>query len=320
MALLDVFDLAASFRGRNLEGDRVAEGGGVFGVSFHVDEREFVVLLGPSGSGKSVTLLSILGLLSDPPGITRGRVRYRGRSILPEVAEHFGRRVPSGRRWMRFRRAHLALLAPYRGREMALVQQDPVGSLDPQRSIGSQLLTTARASRPDWDSSLARARALEVLRDVGLGEPERVYASYPDELSGGQCQRAVLALALLPEPSLLFADEPTSALDASSRLDVLDRLASLGRARGLATLLVTHDIGVALSYATRIIVIERGAVVEEGPVSRFRKAALQRGYDGWVASSLSREVTGSASDAREPPIAPATEALLEAAKSLRGAR
>jgi ABC-type dipeptide/oligopeptide/nickel transport system ATPase component len=312
MPLLEVFDLHAEFARTS------REGGGVRGMSLRVDEREFVVLLGRSGSGKSVTLLSILGLLSDPPGITRGHVRYRGRSILPEIAVRDRRGRVSLRAWARFRRAHQRLLREHARHEIALVQQDPTGALDPQATIGSQLLLTARASGRTWNPREARDRALAALGAAGLPDPEGAFRSYPDELSGGMCQRAVIAMALLPEPSLLFADEPTSSLDASARLDVLDRLAELSRRRGLATLLVTHDIGIALSYATRIIVVAEGAVAEEGPVDRFRRAASARGYDGWVVAGVPAEVPDRGEVERDTPLSASAEALLDAAIALRG--
>jgi len=240
--ILQIRDLRASFGGkRRVEALR--------GVSLDVAEGGFTALVGRSGSGKSVTVLAVLGLLNDPPGVTGGSIRYRGEALVPSP-----RKSPFDR---------------VRGREIGLVLQDPFGALDPQMTVGSQMIETLERNRPEWPGQDLLGRSRDWLHRVGFQDASKVLDLHPGELSGGMAQRAMVALALCVEPSLLLADEPTSALDPTAAFQVLELIASLHRERRVAVLLVTHDIGPALRYASRVVVLSEGTVVEEGPVARF---------------------------------------------------
>lgn len=267
--LLTVRDLHVRFEGRRGRVDAVC------GASFDVLPGEMVALVGRSGSGKSVTLSAIAGLITDPPGIVAGRIRFRGRDILPEP-QRYGRVGHDGviarRSFSRHRalqRAHDKVLADVRGTEIGLVLQDPYGGLDPQATIEAQLVATMRANRPRWPKGDRTNKAWSWLTRVGL-DADRVLPRYPRALSGGMCQRVMLALGLIAGPRLLLADEPTSALDPTVGVEILDLLAALGDEHRTAVLLVTHDIGLALRYASRILVMHEGRVVDEGPRSRFQ--------------------------------------------------
>jgi len=289
--LLEVRNLAVAFEGG--EADR----GAVRDVSFDVRRGEYLSLVGRSGSGKSVSLASVLGLVGDPPGIVAGSIRWRGRDILPDPGRYLdaaGRR--SHPRWTRFRHDHDRLLADVRGREIGLVLQDPFASLDPQATIEEQMRLTLRHNAPDLLHGDVSSRLEGWLDRVGLSDPGRVLRRYPGELSGGMCQRAMLAIVLCTSPTLLLADEPTSALDATVQLEVLELLAGLNREEGLAIVLVTHEIGVALRYADRLHVVSEGRTVESGTPDDLR-ASAERGE-----------------------VHPATRALLEAAAALNPAR
>lgn len=289
--LLEVRNLAVAF-----EGDE-AGAGAVRDVSFDVRRGEFLSLVGRSGSGKSVSLASVLGLVGDPPGIMAGSIRWRGRDIVPDPTRYLdgaGRR--SHPRWARFRHDHDRLLADVRGREIGLVLQDPFASLDPQATIEEQMRLTLRHNAPEHLAGDLTARLEGWLDRVGLSDPGRVLRRYPGELSGGMCQRAMLAIVLCTSPTLLLADEPTSALDATVQLEVLELLAGLNRDEGLAILLVTHEIGVALRYADRLHVVSEGATVESGTPDELRARAARDEVD------------------------PATRALLDAAAALNPSR
>lgn len=213
-------------------------------VSFEVGRGEIVCLLGESGSGKSLTCLSVLDIL--PPGgsIQSGTVRFDGVDIS-QLRESEKR--------------------AYRGGRVAMVFQDPVGALNPAHKIGVQLRESLRLhSRPCSDEIVA-----ELLARVGLYSPERVLSSYPHELSGGMNQRVMIAMALSGDPDLLIADEPTTALDATIQAQVLDLLRNIQQELGLSVLLVTHDIGVAGDIANRIVVMRHGRVVEIGETEQI---------------------------------------------------
>jgi oligopeptide transport system ATP-binding protein len=230
-------------------------------VSFTVDPGETVAVVGESGSGKSVTGLAIMGLI-DPPGrITEGDVRLAGKALLglPE-AEY--RRV--------------------RGRDLAMVFQDPLSALNPVQRIGEQIAEAAQvhgASRAD-----ARARTLEMLERVGVTPARRWARDYPHELSGGMRQRVMLAMALVNRPQVLIADEPTTALDVTTQAQILELLAELQDEMGLALVLVSHDLGVVAGVADRVLVMYAGRIVEEGPADAVFAAAGHPYTRGLLAS------------------------------------
>jgi oligopeptide/dipeptide ABC transporter ATP-binding protein len=210
-------------------------------VSFDVPERSTVALVGESGSGKSVTALSILRLIADPPGkIESGNLVFGGRDLMT-LSEPEMRRL--------------------RGKDISMVFQEPMTSLNPVYSVGAQISEAIRlherASRAE-----ARARAIEMLTHVGIPSPETRVDSFPHELSGGMRQRVMIAMALACKPKLLIADEPTTALDVSIQAQILELLLRLQGEFGMSILLVTHDLGVVAEFATDVVVMYAGRVVE----------------------------------------------------------
>lgn len=219
---------------------------GIDEVSFAIYPGELVAVVGESGSGKSTTAGALVGLLAENASIEAGSLRLAGEEL-----------VGLGERSWR----HL------RGRQVGFVPQDPGLSLDPVKRIDRQLeeaMTVHGMSRRE-----ARARTLLLLEQVGLTDIPRVARSYPHQLSGGMRQRVLIAIALANDPPLIIADEPTSALDVGVQRQVLDRLQSLARERGTAVLLITHDLGVALDRADRLIVMQHGHIVESGPARQI---------------------------------------------------
>jgi ABC-type dipeptide/oligopeptide/nickel transport system ATPase component len=220
-------------------------------VSLDVPAHSHVALVGESGSGKTVTMKAIMGLLREPPAkITAGRILYDGADLLT---------MPM--------RERLKL----RGTAMSMVFQDPMSSLNPVFTIGDQMGTILKYA----DKRLGRsrssrermARVHEVLEQVRMRDPERVSRSYPIQLSGGMRQRILIAMALLSEPRLLIADEPGTALDVTTQAQILKLLKDLVEARGLALLMITHNLGVVRETSAHVYVMNKGVVVEEGPTA-----------------------------------------------------
>ena len=216
----------------------------VDGVSFELNPGETLGIVGESGCGKSLTCLSILRLI-DPPGrIEAGsRIRLRGRD-LAEAAE--------------------AEMREIRGNEISMIFQEPMTSLNPVWTIGDQIAEAVRIHRRVRPAE-GRARAIEMLRLVGIPNPDQRISSYPHEFSGGMRQRAMIAMALACDPSVLFADEPTTALDVTIQAEILDLLAQLQSRLGMAMVFVSHDLGVIAQIADRVLVMYAGQVVESGP-------------------------------------------------------
>ncbi len=235
--LLEVRDLSVSFvtpRGPVPVLDR---------VSLSVREGEVVGLVGESGSGKSVTALSILGLLGEQGRIDGGEIRLDGRDLVP---------LPE-REWLRVR-----------GRQIAMVFQEPMTSLNPLLPVGFQVAEVVEAHL-GLGRREALARAIELFRDVGIPDAERRARDYPHQLSGGMRQRVMIAMAMACRPRLLVADEPTTALDVTIQAQILALLRDLGRAARTAVLLISHDLGVVAAMASRVVVMYAGQVVEEAP-------------------------------------------------------
>jgi oligopeptide/dipeptide ABC transporter ATP-binding protein len=214
----------------------------VDGVSFDVAEGEFFLVIGESGSGKSLTGGAIVGL--NPPGAAvSGSVRFKGRELIGQ-SERVLRRV--------------------RGGEIGIVYQNPLGAMNPVWPVGDQIAEALRV-HDRADRRHAVIRAVELLERVHIPDPERVAKAYPHEISGGMRQRAVIAMALACDPSLLIADEPTTALDVTVKAQVLDLLAELRRDLNLSGMLITHDMGVVAQLADRVLVMYAGRVAETGP-------------------------------------------------------
>jgi peptide/nickel transport system ATP-binding protein len=220
-------------------------------VALDVPERSQIALVGESGSGKSVTMKAIMGLLRHPPAtISSGEIVYNGRDLLTLPA-----------------RERLKL----RGTEMSMVFQDPMSSLNPVFTIADQMRTILKYADRRLGRSRSRAarmqRVHEVLAQVRMRDPERVAKSYPIMLSGGMRQRVLIAMALLSEPRLLIADEPGTALDVTTQAQILKLLKDLVEERGLALLMITHNLGVVRETSSYVYVMNKGVVVEAGPTA-----------------------------------------------------
>jgi peptide/nickel transport system ATP-binding protein len=243
MSLLEVRHLRTSFR--------LEEGGeftAVDGVSFSVDGGRTLGIVGESGCGKSVTSLSIMGLLPKGQGrISGGSVRFEGRDLATLSPEEMRR---------------------LRGGRMAMIFQEPMTSLNPAFTIGDQLVEAIRVHR-DMDAAQAREHAIEMLRRVRIPSPERRIDEYPHKLSGGMRQRVMIAMALACEPKLLIADEPTTALDVTIQAQVLDLMRTLREETGTAIILITHDLGVVAELADDVVVMYAGRIVERAPVRQL---------------------------------------------------
>ncbi len=217
----------------------------VDGISFSVGRARSVGLVGESGCGKSVTSLSLMGLVPSPPGrVSADALVFEGRDMLGLSANE--RRL-------------------LRGGRMAMVFQEPMTSLNPVHSIGQQIVEAIRA-HSDLSNDSAKARAIEVLELVRIPSPAQRFDDFPHQLSGGMRQRVMIAMALSCEPSLLIADEPTTALDVTIQAQILDLLRDLQQRLGMAILIITHDLGVIAELVDEVIVMYAGQVVESAPV------------------------------------------------------
>ena len=235
--LLEVKDLQVSFNVYN------GEVRAVRGVSFDLYPGETLSIVGESGCGKSVSMQTIMGLIPMPPAqIKGGSIRYKGEEILSKTD---------------------AEMEKYRGKEFAMVFQDSMTSLNPTMKVGRQLcegiLKHQKVSKDE-----AKHIAVDMLRKVGLPNPEQTFGRYPHTLSGGQRQRVMIAMAIACHPAILFADEPTTALDVTMQAQILDLIRSLQAQMGTAVILVTHDLGVVAKMADRIAVMYAGQIVETG--------------------------------------------------------
>ncbi|HEY2674215.1 MAG TPA: ABC transporter ATP-binding protein [Rugosimonospora sp.] len=243
--LLDVRDLFVEFRTR----DGVANV--LNGVSYHLDPGEVLAVLGESGSGKSVSAQTIMGILDTPPAhVAGGQVFYQGRDLL---------RLPEAQR----RRV--------RGREIGMIFQDALSALNPVFSVGFQIAEALRhgggLSRAD-----ARKRAVELMDLVRIPGARQRVRDYPHQFSGGMRQRIMIAMALAQRPKVLIADEPTTALDVTVQAQIMDLLAELRRDLGMAMILITHDLGVVADVADRIVVMYAGRIVEQSDVYQLYKS------------------------------------------------
>src|SRR5215471_11679418 len=239
--LLDVSDLSVAFH--QPSGTSTA----VDHVSFSIRRGECVALVGESGSGKSVSALSILKLLRYPTAShPSGSIRFNGRELL-DLSEREMRGI--------------------RGNDISIIFQEPMTSLNPLHTIESQIGEILQLHHP-VSSEMARARTLELLRQVGIPEPETRLGSYPHQLSGGQRQRVMIAMALANEPDLLIADEPTTALDVTVQAQILALLADIRKRLGMSLLFITHDLGIVRRIADVVCVMNSGKIVEQGPVEQ----------------------------------------------------
>ncbi len=242
------------------------------GISFDLHAGETLALAGESGSGKSITSLAIMGLLPPPSvTVTGGTITLDGTALtaLPE-----------------------RLMRDVRGRRIAMIFQEPMTSLNPVMTVGTQLIEAIRAHTP-LSRAAARRAALDALAAVRLSEPARRMTQFPHELSGGMRQRVMIAMALALKPDVLIADEPTTALDVTVQREVLDLLRDLQRAQGTAILLITHDMGVVAEMADRVVILRHGRIEETAPVRQIF-AAPARPYTRELLAAVPRMGTGGA--------------------------
>ncbi|HKN10731.1 MAG TPA: ABC transporter ATP-binding protein [Pseudomonadota bacterium] len=241
MPLLDVENLQTHFG----TPDGVVRA--VEGLSFHIDAGETVGIVGESGCGKSVTSMSILRLIQEPPGKIAGSIRFQGRDLLKASEQE---------------------MRDIRGNAISMIFQEPMTSLNPVLSVGRQIGETVRLHQR-MNARDAEAKAVEMLTLVGIPAPARRVHEYPHQLSGGMRQRVMIAMALACNPKLLIADEPTTALDVTIQAQILDLMRDLKTRMGSAIMLITHDLSVVAEMAQRVVVMYAGRKVEEAPVNEI---------------------------------------------------
>jgi len=244
VSLLEVRDLSLEFRTRSGTVRALEH------VSLDVDKGETVGIVGESGSGKSVLSYAVMRILDPAARVTGGSISFAGLDMLG-AAE--------------------SALQEVRGREIAMIFQSPRTALNPIRRAGRQIEDVLREHTTTLRADLKK-KAVEALAQVRIPDPERRYEAYPFELSGGQCQRVMIALALACNPQLLIADEPTTGLDVTTQAAILELIRELSRARGMAAILITHDLALASEYCDRIVVMHAGHVVEEAPTAELFRA------------------------------------------------
>ncbi len=253
----------------------------VDGLSFTVEAGETVAIVGESGCGKSVTSMSILRLIPEPPGKIAGSIRFAGRELLT-LSDREMRAI--------------------RGNEISMIFQEPMTSLNPVLTVGRQIGETLRLHQGLGERA-AEARSVEMLDLVGISEPRRRVREYPHQLSGGMRQRVMIAMALACNPKLLIADEPTTALDVTIQAQILDLMRDLKRRVGAAIVLITHDLGVVAEVAERVVVMYAGRKVEEAPVGPLFRAPRHPYTQGLLGAvpKLGSSLTGETTRLAEIP-------------------
>ncbi len=241
LPLLEVENLVVNFytRGGVVQASR--------GVSFQVGHGETLGIVGESGSGKTVAVQAVMGLISSPGRIEGGDIRFNGRSLVD----------PAGRKYVR----------QVRGKEISMIFQDPMTSLNPVFTIGTQI-TEVLCHHMSMDKGPARLRAMELLELVDINAPKKRLGQYPHELSGGMRQRVMIAIALACEPRLIIADEPTTALDVTVQAQILELLSDLQARLNVSVILITHDLGVVAQLCHRVAVMYAGRIIEVGDADR----------------------------------------------------
>jgi peptide/nickel transport system ATP-binding protein len=270
----------------------------VDGASLEVARGETLGLVGESGSGKTVTALSAAGLVTAAPGVIGGRIELHSdavrRNLLDgldryvRVKEREGRVTEVDKDERGWRKRAEALMAGVRGKEIAMIFQNPRSALNPYSTIGAQLVETIRLHAGSKGEREARERAIHWLDRVRIDSPRLRFDNFPFGMSGGMCQRAMIAMALCAEPSLLVADEPTTGLDATIQSRIVDLLAELKAETGFATLLISHDISVIQRLADRVAVMYGGTVVETGRAAEVlaREASARHPYTAALLASI----------------------------------
>ena len=248
MALLEIKNLAIEFH------DTVPFTKIVEDISFSMEEGEILGIVGESGSGKTQTALSVMGLLGEYARMPKGEILFQGRDIL---------QMPREELWN------------IRGREIGMIFQEPMTSLNPVMTIGAQV-EEAMKIHSRFNARERKERALQMMQNVELPNPQLLYEKYPHQLSGGMRQRVMIAAALVMEPKLLIADEPTTALDVTIQAQILKLLQKINREQGTAVLFISHDLGVIRHLCSRVIVMNQGKAVEQGDVQEiFRHPSME---------------------------------------------
>ena len=277
MALLEIKNLTVAFD------TSIGLFKAVEGIDLHVDAREVLAIVGESGSGKSVEMLAVMGLLPPSATVTADRINFDGKDLL-NMSKADRRKII--------------------GKDIAMIFQEPVASLNPCFTIGVQLEETLRFHL-GMDKRARRARAIELLEQVGIRDAASRINAFPHQMSGGQCQRVMIAMAIACNPKLLIADEPTTALDVTVQKQILDLLVGLQAQNGMGLIMITHNIGVVAETADRVIVQYRGHKMEESDVLTLFTAP-KSGYTRALLSALPDNATGD----RLPTIGDYVEAAL----------
>ena len=275
MALLEIENLSVEFPSRSSVLHAVE------GVSLSLDAGDVLGIVGESGSGKSVTMMALMGLVPYPGRVTASKMRFDGHDLLGLSSRERNRLT---------------------GKDVAMIFQEPTTSLNPCFSVGFQLAETLRVHL-GMDSKAAKRRSIELLEQVGISDPETRLRAYPHQLSGGMNQRVMIAMAIACNPKLLIADEPTTALDVTIQAQILDLLRSLQRERGMALVLITHNMGVVSDMAQRVAVMYAGQIMEQQPA----QALFQRPrhpYTEALMAALPERSDGSARLATIPGMVP----------------
>src|SRR5262245_32480000 len=263
MALLEIQNLIVEF----------ATASGPFravdGVSLSVDQREVLAIVGESGSGKSVSMLAVMGLLPWTAKVTADRMNFAGTDLMKLS-------VPDRRKIV--------------GKDMAMIFQEPMASLNPCFTVGFQIEEVLRVHM-GMDRAQRRARAIELLKDVGIPDPAERLGHFPHQMSGGQCQRVMIAIAIACNPKLLIADEPTTALDVTIQKQILDLLMKLQVEHGMALIMITHNMGVVAETADRVIVQYKGRKMEEADVLSLFESP-KNAYTRALLSALPENAVG----------------------------
>ena len=265
-----------------LESGFDTEGGlvrAVDGVSFELEKGRTLGIVGESGCGKTVTAMSIVDLLPKPAGrVLGGSIRFMGREL---------------------RGAKPEVMYNVRGNEIGVIFQEPMAALNPVQRVGKQIIESLLLHR-DTSKQEALKRAVELLDAVGIPSPERRISDYPHELSGGMRQRVMIAIALCCDPDLLIADEPTTALDVTVQAQILDLMSKMQKERGMATLLITHDLGVIAEQCDEVVVMYAGRIVERAPVKELF-AEPKHAYTKGLLASIPRLTNERKSELRTIP-------------------
>lgn len=275
MALLEIENLSVEFPSKN------ATMHAVDGVSLSLEAGDVLGIVGESGSGKSVTMMALMGLVSYPGRVSADKLRFDGHDLLALTS---------------------AQRSKLTGKDVAMIFQDPTTSLNPCFTIGFQLAETLRLHL-ELDGKAARHRSIELLEQVGIPAPESRLKVYPHQMSGGMNQRVMIAMAIACNPKLLIADEPTTALDVTIQAQILDLLRSLQKERGMALVLITHNMGVVSEMAQRIAVMYAGQIMEERSASTLF-AQPQHPYTEALMAALPERSDGLSRLATIPGMVP----------------